>query len=189
MWAELFSLFYNFFYVGAFAFGGGYAMIPLLQQIATEHGWLTAEGFTDMIAISQMTPGPIAVNMATYIGYQTAGVPGSLVATLSVCTPSFILVTLLIRLVIKYEDGPVMTSVLSVMRPVVAGLIAASAWLVAVTSPLVDMVAFSAGEGMMEIFDPLSVLLAGALIVANVRFKSHPILYVLVAGLIGALLM
>jgi len=102
MLITLLKLFYNFFYVGAFAFGGGYAMIPMFQRVVAEQGWLTAGQFTDMIAISQMTPGPIAINMATYIGYQSAGVFGSLTATIAVCMPSFIMVTFLIKSILYY---------------------------------------------------------------------------------------
>lgn len=186
---ELFVLFLNFFYVGAFAFGGGYAMIPMFQRIVETQGWMTIEHFTDMIAISQMTPGPIAINMATFIGYQTAGVAGSLVATFAVCLPSFILVTFLIRFVLNFEDNRFLKGVLAVLRPVVAGLIAAAAYFIAINSSIVDLTKLKAGNNVLSIFDPLSVFLAASIIFAIYRFKKHPILYVLIAGVIGAIWM
>lgn len=189
MLTTLLKLYFNFFYIGAFAFGGGYTMIPLFQQVVVEYGWMTIADFTDMIAISQMTPGPIAINMATFIGYRTAGVAGSLMATLGVCTPSFVLVTVLIRFVMLFEEKPVVINVLRVLRPTVAGLIAAAAWIIAVNSSLVDIEAFRASGEVMALFDLLSTVLAAAIIYAIANFKKHPILYVLFAGVIGAVLM
>lgn len=189
MISELISLFINFFYIGAFAFGGGYTMIPLFQRMVEEHGWMSIERFTDMIAVSQMTPGPIAVNMATFIGFQTAGVPGSFIATLAVCMPSFILVIFLIKFVMAFEKNRFVIGVLGVLRPVVAGLIAAAAYLIAVNSPLVDFEAYAASGHYQKLFDPLSLCLAGAIIYAIYKFKKHPILYVMIAGVVGAIWM
>lgn len=185
---ELITLFTNFLYVGAFAFGGGYAMIPMFQRIVEVHDWMTIEQFTDMIAISQMTPGPIAINMATFIGYQTAGVVGSLVATLAVCLPSFVLVTILIRFVLAFDKNRFVTGVLAVLRPVVAGLISAAAFFIAMNSSLIDMEKVKIGD-WLGVFDPLSVLLAAAVIGAIIKFKQHPILYIIGAGVVGALWM
>lgn len=189
MFNDLLSLFLNFFYIGAFAFGGGYAMIPMFQDLVLEHGWMTIGQFTDMIAISQMTPGPIAINMATYIGYQTAGVAGSLVSTLAVCLPSFILVTLLINFVMKFEEHRIIQSIFSVLRPVVAGLIGAAAYLIAINSTLINTVALREGASILQVLDPLSIALAAAIIFAIYKFKRHPILYIALAGIVGAIWM
>ena len=101
------ELFYTFFIIGAFTFGGGYAMLSLIQnEVVVKHAWVTAEQFTDMVAISQMTPGPIGINSATYIGYTvTDGVLGSIVATVAVSLPSFILVLIICKLYSKFRKS------------------------------------------------------------------------------------
>ncbi len=189
MISELITLFINFFYIGAFAFGGGYTMIPMFQRMVEEQGWMSIERFTDMIAVSQMTPGPIAVNMATFIGFQTASVAGSLVATLAVCMPSFILVIILIKFVMAFEENRYIVGVLNVLRPVVAGLIAAAAYLIAVNSPLVDFDSFEKSGQLLQLIDPLSAVLALGIIYAIYKFKKHPIMYVLISGVVGAIWM
>src|SRR5699024_4798749 len=98
------ELFWSFLQIGLFSFGGGYAAMPLIQgQVVTEHGWLSMAEFTDLVTISQMTPGPIAVNSATFVGIKIAGVPGAAVATLGCILPSCIIVTLIARLYLKYR--------------------------------------------------------------------------------------
>ena len=99
-----FELFLHFFLIGAFTFGGGYSMLPLIQQTVLEQGWLTQQQIVDFIAVSESTPGPIMVNMATYIGSSQAGLIGAVIATLSVVTPSFLiilLVTVLLKTALK----------------------------------------------------------------------------------------
>ena len=98
------QLFFSFLQIGLFSFGGGYAAMPLIQeQIVNIHGWLDMEQFTDLITISQMTPGPIAINSATFVGIRIGGIPGALVATLGCILPSCIIVTLLAKLYLKYQ--------------------------------------------------------------------------------------
>lgn len=99
------QLFLSFLQIGLFSFGGGYAAMPLIQgQVVTLHGWLTMSEFTDLITISQMTPGPIAVNSATFVGMKIAGIPGAVVATAGCILPSCIIVTILARLYLKYRN-------------------------------------------------------------------------------------
>ena len=101
-----FQLFLSFFQIGLLSFGGGYAAMPLIQgQVVQGHGWLSMSEFTDLITISQMTPGPIAVNSATFVGIKIAGIPGALVATFGCILPSCILVTLLAKLYLKYRTA------------------------------------------------------------------------------------
>lgn len=98
------QLFLSFLQIGAFSFGGGYAAMPLIQeQVVTVHGWLTLADFTDLVTISQMTPGPIAINAATFTGNQIAGIPGALAATVGVILPSCVFVTLLAYLYVRYR--------------------------------------------------------------------------------------
>jgi len=125
-----FQLFYTFFKIGLFGFGGGYAMLSLIQyEVVEAHQWLTAGEFTDIIAISQVTPGPIAINSATYIGYQATGgsILGSAVATLAVCLPSIIIMVLLCRFFMYFNKNPYVKAALSGMKSAAIGLIAAAA--------------------------------------------------------------
>lgn len=121
------QLFLSFLQIGAFSFGGGYAAMPLIQQqVVGLHHWMTVGEFTDLITISQMTPGPIAINAATFVGTQIAGLPGALAATAGCVLPSCILVTLLAKLYFKYRNLKVMQGVLGSLRPAVVSMIAAA---------------------------------------------------------------
>ena len=117
--------------IGLFGFGGGYAMLSLIQyEVVEHHQWLTSQEFTDIVAISQMTPGPIGINSATYIGYTATGsVWGAALATTAVCLPSFILVLLVSRFLLKNHNNPYIKSIFMGLRPVVVGLIASAALL------------------------------------------------------------
>ncbi|MEG1301178.1 MAG: chromate transporter [Erysipelotrichaceae bacterium] len=119
------KLFFSFFQVGLFAFGGGYAALPLIQeQVVTLHPWLTIQQFTDIITISQMTPGPIAINTATFVGIQVDGTLGAIVATFGCIFPSIIIVITLAYFYFKYRDLAFMKHLLSGLRPCVVALIA-----------------------------------------------------------------
>ena len=118
------QLFISYLKIGFFGFGGGYAMLSLIHnEVVLQNAWLTNEEFTNIVAISQMTPGPIAINSATYVGYTVAGFWGSVVATLSVCLPALTLMIILTRFFIKLKDNRYMKSVIAFMRPVVMGKI------------------------------------------------------------------
>lgn len=121
------QLFISFVQIGLFSFGGGYAAMPLIQnQVVTLRQWLTMTEFTDLITISQMTPGPIAINSATFVGMKIAGVPGALAATIGCILPSCIIVTILAKLYLRYRNLSVLQSVLHSLRPAVVALIAAA---------------------------------------------------------------
>ena len=123
------KLFYTFFKIGLFNFGGGYAMISFIQnEVVSRHGWLTNTQFTDIVAVSQVTPGPVGINMATYTGYAATGSAwGAAIATAAVCLPSFLLLLWLGNYLLKNQHTPRVQSVFAVLRPVVVGLIAAAA--------------------------------------------------------------
>lgn len=133
------KLFFAFFKIGMFSFGGGYSMITLLQsELVYDQGWMSSAEFTNIVALSQMTPGPIGVNAATYCGYTAAhnagmgewmGVLGSATATLALMLPSFILMILICRMFAKYMTSPIVQSIMSGLRPAVVGLIASAALL------------------------------------------------------------
>lgn len=181
------QLFYTFFKIGLFGFGGGYAMISTIQgEVVTRYQWLTTSEFTDIIALSQMTPGPIGINSATYVGYtaivnagysHAIGVIGSVIATVSVVLPSFILMIFISRFFLKYQKHPAVESVFRGLRPGVVGLLAAAA--------LVLMNGENFGNNSYQVIIS-SVLFAGTFI-ASYRYKINPILLIIIAGVIGYL--
>jgi chromate transporter len=120
----LLKLYASFFKIGLFTIGGGYAMLPLMQtEFITVHHWLTSEEFIDIIAVAEMTPGPVAINSATYIGYQTLGIAGSIVATLGVISPSLIIILIIARLFKRFSSTPMVRAIIQGLRPAVIGLI------------------------------------------------------------------
>ena len=136
MTALLGQLFFTFFFIGLFNFGGGGAMLSLIQgQVVTAHQWITQAEFTDIVAISQSTPGPIGINCATYVGYQVmenagfgqvAGILGSCLATFAIVLPSFLVFFLIVRVFNKFHESRTFADVMHVLRPAVAGLIGAA---------------------------------------------------------------
>lgn len=168
----LFQLFTTFFRIGAFSFGGGYAMLPLLEEaVIKSHNWMTKTEFIDIFAISEMTPGPIAVNSATFVGYRVAGILGSAVATLAVILPSFIIISLIFVFLNKFKNSPYVDWIFKGIRPMVLGLIASAGVTVAKTG-LVD----------------IKSLIVGAGIFYFVTFKKlNPIFGIITAGIIGFL--
>ena len=174
----LFALLASFFQVGLFSFGGGYAAMPLIQnQIVTLHNWLSMSEFTDLITISQMTPGPIAINSATFVGIKIAGIPGALVATLGCILPSCIIVMLLAKLYLKYQKLDVLQSVLNSLRPAVVALIASAGISILVT-------AFWGSEGVIRLADTdwLLVVIFIVCVVLLQKLKWNPILVMVLAG-------
>ncbi len=164
------QLFVSFLKVGAFAFGGGYAMIPLIsEEVVTYRGWLEMEEFIDVIAISQGTPGPIAINSATFVGFKVAGVIGSITATLGVVLPSFVIMMVLGRLFLRYKEVPVVKHMLSGIRPVVVALILAAAFSVLPNS----------------ITGIVPAIVAAVVIIAIVVFDVDPILLLVLSGVMG----
>ena len=129
------QLFLSFLQIGLFSFGGGYAAMPLIQdQVVTAHGWLSMPEFTDLITISQMTPGPIAINSATFVGMKIAGVPGAVAATVGCVFPSCVIVTLLARLYLKYRDMSLLQGILGSLRPAVGAMVAAAGISILITA-------------------------------------------------------
>lgn len=179
------QLFYTFFKIGLFGFGGGYAMISMIQgEVVTRHEWLSSNEFTDIIAISQMTPGPIGINSATYVGYSAVvnagyshavGILGSTIATVSVVLPSFILMVLISKFFLKYQKHPIIASVFEGLRPGVVGLLAAAA--------LVLMNGENFGTYNWQILT--SIILFAGTFIASYRYKINPILLIVICGIIG----
>ena len=186
------SLFLTFFEIGLFGFGGGYGMLSLIQtEVVVHHHWMSSAEFTNIVAISQMTPGPIGINSATYCGYSavknaglgdTMAILGSTTATFALVLPSFILMILISRLFLKYMHTPMVQSVFSVMRPTVVGLLAAAALL------LMNAENFSTPST-----DPWHFWISLAIFVATFFgtkvMKINPIRMIVYAGFAGLLLL
>ncbi|MCD7975390.1 MAG: chromate transporter [Phascolarctobacterium sp.] len=123
----LLQLYWSFFMVGIFCVGGGYASMPLIQaQVITQHNWITMQEFMDIFAISQMTPGPIGINAATFVGTKIAGLPGAIMATMGFVTPSLIIMIVLARLFFKYGNVGALRGILNGLRPAVVALLASA---------------------------------------------------------------
>ncbi|MCX7796863.1 MAG: chromate transporter [bacterium] len=167
----LFRLFLAFAQIGLFAFGGGYAILPLIEkEVVNNLHWLTHKEFLEVVTISQLTPGPIAINAATFVGYKVGGVIGSAIATISVCLPPVMLVLIVVRFLKKFETNIWVNNVIKGLRPAVVALIASAAY------------SLVKGGGITEI---------KGLIIAIISFiilrtkKLDPILVLILAGIVG----
>jgi len=197
MIALLAQLFLTFFLIGMFTFGGGYAMLSLIQaEVVVKHAWLSESMFADIVAISQMTPGPIGINCATYVGYDVLttsgaghlmGIVGSLTATLAIMLPSFIIVLLLVKFYNRVKGSPMFEGVMSVIRPAVVGLIGAAA---IVLMFKVDWNGLVPSLQVVEENFPdwKSWCLFAAAFLASFKFKVNPILLIVLSGVMGLLL-
>lgn len=164
------QLFLTFALIGAFSFGGGYAMLPLIQkEVVDIHNWLTIQEFSDILAISEMTPGPIAINSATYVGYKIAGISGSLAATIGVVLPSFIIILAIAKIVLKNKENPYFQGAFRGLRPVVVALITGASIMLA----------------KAIIPDPKSLVLTLIALSIVLFTKIHPVLLIFIFGVIG----
>lgn len=184
-------LFYTFFKIGLFGFGGGYAMLSLIQgEVVTKYNWVSSSEFTDIVAISQMTPGPIGINSATYVGYiavansgfsQPIAILGSITATFAVVLPSLILMIIISKFFLKFQKHPAVEAIFSGLRPGVVGLLA-SAVLV-----LMDSENFGSFHTEKFQFFASIIIFMGAF-VATFKYKANPIITIIICGVIGALI-
>jgi chromate transporter len=180
---SLLTIFTAFFKIGLFTIGGGLAAIPLLREELVAGGWVSGAEFIDMLAVSQSTPGPIGINMATYAGFKAASFPGSLIATAGMVAPSLIIIILIARFMHNFSDHPLVQNVLSGVRPTAIGLIAAAAWFVLSNSVLL-MENFP-GTGWFEL---PAFILGTVLALIYWKTKAYPVYYIVAGGLIGIFL-
>ena len=174
----LLQLFLSYIKIGFFGFGGGYAMLSLIHsEVVVSHQWLTNSEFSDIVAISQMTPGPIAINSATYIGYEVAGFWGSVVATVAVSLPALTLMLLITIFFLRLRNNRYVKGVVAGMRPVVIGMIASAALLLI----------FPTSSDGASFIDGWSWVIFVATLVASAR-KVNPILLIVISGLVGIIL-
>lgn len=191
------QLAWTFFVIGAFTIGGGYAMLSLIQnQVVVEHPWISESAFTDIVAISQMTPGPIGINSATYVGYEVLfnssgshflGICGSLTATLALMLPSFVIMLLIVRFFMKFKTSRLYAGTMEWLRPTVAGLIGAAAVI------LILKTTWTGGMPSVQVVsenfpDWKSWVLLGGAFVAGYWGKVNPI-YIILAGAAAGLLL
>lgn len=185
------KIFWTFFKIGLLGFGGGYAMISMIQaEVVSNHGWMTNGEFTDIVAISQSTPGPIGINSATYVGYTSVvnagysslwGALGSLIATFAVVLPSLILMLAISRFFMKYKNHSAVEHTFMGLRPAVVGLLAAAALL------LMNAENFSApGENPWQFFISVGLFLFA--FIGQMVYKMNPVLLLVLCGISGLLL-
>lgn len=165
------KLFWSFFKIGLFGFGGGYGMISMIQfDVVDKNGWMTNSEFADILALSQMTPGPISINCATYIGYNQGGVIGALFTTFALCLPTVLLMAIVITWLFKNKENHYVKALLSSLNPIVVGLI------------------FSAGVLMMNKENFIgfeSVIICAVVFIATFFFKVNPIYLIIMSGIFG----
>lgn len=175
------ELFWTFFKIGAFTFGGGYAMLPLVQSEVLAHGWMSSEELVNFIAVSESTPGPFAVNVSTYVGAETGGVAGAFLATLGVVLPSFLIILLVARGFEKFRDSRAVKGCMSGLRPAVVGLIGAAA--VSVGETVFFPAGLTAGTVLSFSFLASAVIFV---IMAVLALKNvHPILIIAFSAVLG----
>ena len=183
----LLLLFVIFLKVGLFSFGGGNAMLPLIYQSVQEAGIMSAEEFSDLVALSQVTPGPVAVNAATYVGLEEAGILGAIIATIGVCLPCFIIMLIVIRLLDRFKDNRFVEGAFVGIRPATIGLIAAAVVYIA-NGVLVKGPMTSVQMADISYYNLIPICIFTVSIVMISVFKVRPILVMLIMGFIGALI-
>ena len=181
-------LFWEFFKTGLFAVGGGMATLPFMYDISDKTGWFTHSMLADMVAVSESTPGPIGVNMATYVGFVTGGVPGAVVATVGLVTPSVIVILLIARVLKAFRENQYVDAGFYGLRPCSIGLIAAAGVLV-VKLALFNTELYASTGALLDLFNFKALILAAVLLVATRCIKKlkglHPIVFILASAVIG----
>ncbi len=184
----LLQLFWEFFKTGLFAVGGGMATLPFLYDISARTGWYTTAQLADMIAVSESTPGPIGVNMATYVGFTTAGIPGAVIATLGLVTPEILIILIIARVLASFRQNKYVDAAFYGLRPCSVGLIAAAGVLVVKVS-LLNLERFGVTGAILDAFNWKAIALAAVLLVFTRLVKQtkklHPIFFILASAVIG----
>ena len=177
------QLFYTFFKIGLFGFGGGYAMLSMIQgEVVTRYNWVSTQEFTDIVAISQSTPGPIGINAATYVGFTATGsIWGSVIATFAVVLPSFILMLTISKFFLKYQKHPAVEAVFSGLRPAVVGLLASAALV------LINVENFGSPTDDTYTF-VISIIIFLVAFIGTKKYHANPILMIIACGIAGLIL-
>lgn len=181
------QLFWEFFKTGLFAVGGGLATLPFLSRMADTTGWFTQSQLADMLAVSESTPGPIGVNMATYVGFTSAGIPGAVIATLGLITPSIIVILLIAQFLKNFRHNRFVNAAFDCLRPASTGLITASGLSVAALALLYPA---KLSLGLAAVFNWKAIVLAAILLlftrIIHQTRGLHPIVWILLSAAVGA---
>lgn len=178
------QLFIEFFKTGLFAVGGGLATLPFLYEMSARTGWYTAHDIADMIAISEATPGPVGINMATYVGYITLGVFGGLISTIGLVCPSVIIIIIISKVLDKFRDSVIVSRMFYALRPASTALIASAGLGVAKIS-LLNTEAYAQTASILSLFNWKCILLCAGILAGIKIFNKHPIVYIGIAAVIG----
>ena len=181
------QLFYEFFKAGLFAIGGGMATLPFLYDMSDKMGWFTYADLANMVAISESTPGPIGINMATYVGYTLRGVPGAVTATVGLITPSIIIILIIAKFLQAFKDSPLVDAAFYGLRPASTGLIAAAG--LSVLALVLVNPGVSEGAGILELINIKSILLIAVLYYFTAVCKNtkglHPVCFIAASAVVG----
>lgn len=178
------QLFWEFLKIGIFAVGGGMATLPFLQRLSENTGWFPQSLITDMIAISESTPGPIGINMATYVGYNIAGILGGVLATMGEVLPSIVIVVIVSKSLERFRGSKLVNAVFYGLRPAVTGLIAA-AGIGVMQVAMLHMDLYRQTGSLLDLFDFVKLAYFALVFIAIKKFKKHPIIYIAVSAVVG----
>ena len=181
------KLFYEFLKIGLFAVGGGMATIPFLKRLGEETSWFDTSFISDMIAISESTPGPIGINMATYVGYDVGGILGGMVATLGEILPSIVIVVLFSRILEKNRENKYIEDAFYGLRAAVTGLIASAAVGI-LTESILNFKLYEQTKVLLDLMSPIKIIMFVLIFYAIKKYKKHPVVYIATAGVIGVVL-
>lgn len=177
-------LFYEFLKAGLFTVGGGLAALPFLSDIADNTGWFTQQQLADMVAVSESTPGPIGINMATYVGFTTSGIPGAIIATLGFIIPSIVIVTIVSKFLDKFNENKLVKGAFYGLRPASVGLISA-AWVSILKLSVLNLPAFEVSHAIGDLFKLPSILLAGVAFFVLKKWNPHPVFILAGCAVVG----
>ena len=180
----LLRLIAEFFKTGLFAIGGGLATLPFLYEMGEKTGWFTTQDVLNLLAVSESTPGPIGINMSTYVGFITAGIPGAILASLALAAPCVIVILLVIRVLDKFKGNPLVDSIFKALRPASIGMITA-ALIGVVKASLLHPENWAGIGSILSIFNWKGIVLAVALWFIMKKWKVHPIGYIAIAAVAG----
>lgn len=182
------KLIINFFILGAINIGGGLSLIPLISEVVEKNNWMTQAEIVDMVALSQMAPGPIGIKLATYAGFSSAGVIGGVIASLSMVVPSVIIIIIIAHYFEKFKNSNIVKTVMIIIRPLVTGMIAAICLNLAKIN-LLNIPLFEDSSRIVDLFDFRSIIIAVLVFIAGMKFKVHPIILIVASAIIGIIIM
>ena len=180
-------LFWEFLKIGLFAVGGGMATLPFLKELAERTGWYTQDLITDMIAISESTPGAIGINMSTYAGFKTAGIPGGILATIALAIPSVIIILIIAKFLEKFRTNKLVEGTLYGLRPASLAMISVAGLNVAKVA-LISLPAFETSGSVGDLFLWKAIALGVVLFIAQKKLKWHPAFFIAISAVVGIVL-